>query len=80
MEAPQPKKGPQPKAKPRAKEWAKERAKRADRPYPNLVDNMKAAERERARKAKRQPTKDPHGGLAAAGRALSARDQLVTTR
>lgn len=47
---PNPKKGRGQKLSPEAKEWAKERAKRAGRPYPNLVDNMKAAERERARK------------------------------
>lgn len=85
MEASQPKKGRSQKLSPEAKEWAKARAKRAGRPYPNLVDNMKTAERERSRKMKQrksksQPTKDTHGGLTAAGRSAFKRSQGATMR
>ncbi|RZL10211.1 MAG: hypothetical protein EOP40_07185 [Rubrivivax sp.] len=37
---------------PQAKAAAKRRAKAAGRPYPNLVDNMHAAARSKAHKAK----------------------------
>lgn len=49
------------------KKAARARAHRAGRPYPNLVDNMSAARRTKA------PTKDPRGGLTAAGRRELAR-------
>lgn len=46
---------------PAAKASARRHARAACRPYPNLVDNMQAA--------KRQKTRDPKGGLTAEGRA-----------
>ncbi|MET0292706.1 MAG: DUF6321 domain-containing protein [Steroidobacteraceae bacterium] len=66
---------------PAKKAAAKRRAKKAGRPYPNLVDNMRAARgKKTARKAKRKSkakkkTKDPHGGLTAEGRREFARKQ-----
>lgn len=39
---------------PRKKSAAKARAKRAGRPYPNLVDNMRAAAPKKRAKAKRK--------------------------
>jgi|SRR5262245_8965882 len=69
-------KRPNPRAKSRRrrltagqKTAARRRAKRAGRRYPNLVDNMQAA----SRAAKGRKTKDPRGGLTAAGRAEFAR-------
>jgi hypothetical protein len=51
------------------KSAAKQRAKRAGRRYPNLVDNMWAAQRTTARKSPTARTRDPRGGLTARGRA-----------
>jgi hypothetical protein len=67
-----------------ARKRARSRARRAGRRYPNLVDNMIAAKKEKAapktrstakRPAarRRAPTKDPRGGLTAAGRREFAR-------
>lgn len=50
---------------PAAKASARKHARAAGRPYPNLVDNMQAA--------KRQKTRDPKGGLTPAGRAAFKR-------
>lgn len=91
------------------KSSAKRAAKKAGRPYPNLVDNMRAATKKKsatkksaakkkstARKAsarkksartktagarkksatkRKRPTRDPHGGLTAAGRREFARTE-----
>ena len=77
------------KLSPVSKKRARERARRAGRSYPNLVDNMREASRTKKatsrRKSKRSsrskagrtraPTRDPKGGLTAAGRAaFKARD------
>jgi hypothetical protein len=40
----------------KSKERAKASAKRAGRPYPNLVDNMNAAQKQRRRKRSRSKT------------------------
>ena len=69
------------KLTPELKSKARQRAKRAGRPYPNLVDNMtvarqagrKATKAPRSPKKGRAPAKDPKGGLTAAGRADFAR-------
>ena len=50
---------------------AKKSAKRAGRPYPNLVDNMQAAKGRTSKgraAGKRKATRNPKGGLTAAGR------------
>lgn len=43
-----PKKGARVKLSPELREAARERAKKAGRPYPNLIDNMWAAQRAKA--------------------------------
>lgn len=52
-----------------AKTLARESARKAGRRYPNLVDNMRAAAKSKKHKAAKKPTKNPRGGLTAAGRA-----------
>jgi hypothetical protein len=42
------------KLTPKSKAKAKASAKRAGRPYPNLVDNMNAAKKQRKRKSKKK--------------------------
>lgn len=51
-EKPAPKRKPKTKLTRGQKSKAKAAAKRAGRPYPNLVDNMRAASKRRKRKAK----------------------------
>jgi hypothetical protein len=51
---------------------AKQRAKKTGRRYPNLVDNMAVAKKKRG-SARKAATKDPRGGLTAAGRTLLRR-------
>jgi hypothetical protein len=74
------------KLSPAAKKKARSRARRAGRRYPNLVDNMNAARKKKPAKKKpaakkrsaakrKAPTKDPHGGLTAAGRRELARTE-----
>jgi hypothetical protein len=71
------------KLSPSQKAKAKRAAKRAGRPYPNLVDNMRAAKKRKkaTRKTTRKPTssrkatKSPKGGLTAAGRAQLRRTE-----
>jgi hypothetical protein len=78
------------------KSKAKQRAKKAGRPYPNLVDNMAVAKKKKGGAAQRKKggkrkaakrssrasrrgttrsTKDPRGGLTAAGRKMFERTQ-----
>lgn len=73
------------------KSAAKRRARKAGRHYPNLVDNMAIAKKKGRKKASRKTagkrkaskkrgasrsaTKDPRGGLTAAGRKMFARTQ-----
>lgn len=58
------------KLTPDQKSAARAAAARSGRPYPNLVDNMNAAKSARSSSGKaRRRTKDPKGGLTAAGRA-----------
>ncbi|RCW65594.1 DUF6321 domain-containing protein [Pseudorhodoferax soli] len=52
-----------------AKASARQHARAAGRPYPNLVDNIQAAKRQKAR----AETRDPAGGLTPAGRAAFKR-------
>jgi hypothetical protein len=53
---------------------AKRSAKKAGRPYPSLVDNMRAASKKKKRKkASKSAEEDPKGGLTAAGRKAFAR-------
>ncbi|MDB6138619.1 MAG: hypothetical protein JWO94_1691, partial [Verrucomicrobiaceae bacterium] len=72
----------------RSKTQAKAAAKKAGRKYPSLVDNMNAAKKQKkaaaaarpsAKKSqenpKKTPTKDPKGGLTAAGRREFAKTQ-----
>jgi hypothetical protein len=63
---------------------AKRAAKRAGRPYPNLVDNMRAAKKRKKTTRKttksRKATKDPKGGLTAAGRARLRRTEGARLR
>ena len=47
-----PKKSRHTKLTPKSKAAAKRQAKKAGRKYPNLVDNMNAAKKQRARRAK----------------------------
>jgi hypothetical protein len=51
---------------------AKKRAKKAGRTYPNLVDNMAVAKKKRG-SSRNAATKDPRGGLTAAGRTMLRR-------
>jgi hypothetical protein len=55
---------------PAQKQRAKASARKAGRRYPNLVDNMRVASGKR-----RAKTKDPKGGLTAAGRAAFRRSE-----
>jgi hypothetical protein len=48
-----PKKSRHTKLTPKGKAAAKRQAKKAGRKYPNLVDNMNAAKKQRARRAKK---------------------------
>ena len=63
----------------KSKAAAKRQAEKAGRGYPNLVDNMNAAKKQRARGRKddvmKARTKDPKGGLTAAGRKELARKE-----
>jgi Domain of unknown function (DUF6321) len=58
---------------PAKKSAAKQRAKRAGRPYPNLVDNIRAARKKTVRK--KSARKSPEGGLTAKGREWYRRKQ-----
>jgi hypothetical protein len=50
-----PRKSSHTKLNPKNKARAKASAKRAGRPYPNLVDNMNAAKKQRKQKSKKKP-------------------------
>ncbi|MGI9086555.1 MAG: hypothetical protein ACR2HH_02255 [Chthoniobacterales bacterium] len=56
-EKPAPKKSRHTKLSKKSKAGAKSAAKRAGRKYPSLVDNMNAAKKQRARKAKKKSLK-----------------------
>lgn len=68
---PRQRRGTSRKLTPAQKTQARKRAAAAGRPYPNLVENMQAARGSRTAspKPRGSATKDPHGGLTAAGRA-----------